>query len=326
MACILELLRPRPMHNLLRQTSVCVLAIALGFHVLGQSTARAEEILKIDFKLIYYAAQLANQAYEGKSEIIGKYPGKSAWVATPGHTYVQYVLIKNKKQKTQIIAVRGTNNEDNWNLNEDTKGVVDNKAGILIHAGFNKASTTIYSDLQSRLDRNYTTYLTGHSLGGAVASILGIYLRNDKYKIGRIYTFGQPRFTDLMGAQKYKNLPVLRLIYQNDVVSLLPSNFDENNRKYAHIGAAINLLSGPYYVYANAERALKMSPGMLGKFASQISVPDHKMKWYLNGLKEKFSGAKQVKIEDRNKYIIRHQAGKQKGVPIKRKSNFNKLN
>jgi triacylglycerol lipase len=314
------------MFNFQCLNTVFLTAFVLGIGIFIPGAAYSASSPQIDFKLIYHAAQLADQAYDGKSEIIGKHPGKSAWVSTPGQTFVQYVLIQNHKRKIQVIAVRGSYNKANWKLDADTRGVLDKKAGIKIHAGFLRAAKTIYVDVEPRLKRNYVTYLTGHSLGGAVASILGIYITIDKFKIEGIYTFGQPRFTDLAGATKYESLPVLRAIYQNDVVSLLPNEIEASEQKYAHIGASINLLSGPYYAYVSAERALRITPGLLGRFASRISAPDHKMKWYLSSLKEKLEGAKQVNFKDRDKYIIRHQAGKQKGTPIKRQFNFNKSN
>ena len=167
-------------------TFVCTVGLLIAWS--GLQTAEAQSS-NINFKLLYHAAQLANQASDGKSDIIGKHPGKSAWVAAPGNTNVQYILIHNDKRKIHAIAVRGTVDDTNWRLNKDTRGIIDKKVGIMMHSGFNAAANAIYRDLRPRLKRGYTTYLTGHSLGGAVAVILGIYLRVDKIKIGGIYTF-----------------------------------------------------------------------------------------------------------------------------------------
>ena len=69
-----------------------------------------------------------------------------------------------------------------------------------MHRGFRTAAEAIYGDVKPRLRPGYTTYLTGHSLGGAVAAILGTYLLDDEVKIGGILTFGQPKFTNRAGA------------------------------------------------------------------------------------------------------------------------------
>ena len=314
------------MFRFMRLGSIFVAAMLLSIVVLVHPTALSAQSQKINFKLLYHAAQLANQAYDGRSEIIGKHPGRSAWVATPGKAHVQYILIHNDKRKIQAIAVRGTVDDTNWKLNKDTRGIKDEKAGILMHRGFRTAAKTIYRDLKPRLKRGYTTYLTGHSLGGAVAGILGIYLRDDKFKIGGIYTFGQPKFTNAAGAKAYRNLPLLRVVYQNDVVVFLPDATKQSGRQFAHIGPVINLLSGPYYVYGTTQQVLQFSKGSLGKHFSQISVPDHKMKWYLKNLRGKLGGVKRVSLKNRNKYIKRHRGAAYDTESFKRKFNFNHHN
>lgn len=278
----------------------------------------------IDFDLLYRAAQIANMAYDGKSKILGELKGKSAWVATPGTSDVQYVIGYNDQRKIQAIAVRGTANDTNWTLDKDTHAVMDQKSGILMHRGFRTAAEAIYRDLRPRLKPGYTTYLTGHSLGGAVAAILGIYLQDDDVKLGHIFTFGQPKFTNVAGARAYESLPLFRVIYQNDTVALLPDSDAQGDQEFAHIGPVINILSGPYYVYGTAEQTLQFSQGSFSKFLTQVSLPDHKMKWYLQGLRDKLNGAKEVSFKDRNKYIVRHKYGT--GVetaPAKYKYNFN---
>ena len=303
-----------------------VAAVVLGAVAAGHANSVSAQSQKIDFKLIYHAAQLANQAYDGKSEILGKHPGRSAWVATPGKTQVKYILIHNHKRRVQAIAVRGTVNHTNWDLNKDTRGVRDRKAGIMMHSGFRTAAQVIYRDVKPRLKRGYTTYLTGHSLGGAIAGILGIYLLDDKFRLGGIYTFGQPKFTDLAGAKAYRRLPLLRIIYQNDTVALLPDKTKRSGKQFVHMGAVINLLSGPYYVYGPSQKAIRFSRGSFHKLFGQISVPDHQMKWYLKSLRAKLKGAKRVSFKKRNDHIVRHKrgtGGARSGKNVKRRYNFN---
>ena len=63
--------------------------------------------------------------------------------------------------------------------------------------------------------------MVGHSLGGAVASILAINLDIDGYKVGGVTTFGQPKFTDKVGMEKYKHIPITRVVNEKDVVPLV---------------------------------------------------------------------------------------------------------
>jgi hypothetical protein len=303
---------------------IAAMIVLLAGTLINHSVPSSAKSPDIDFELLYRAAQIANLSYDGKSKILGELKGKSAWVATPGTTDVQYVIGYNDQRKVQAIAVRGTANDTNWTLDKDTHALRDQKSGILMHRGFRTAADAIYRDVKPRLKPGYTTYLTGHSLGGAVAAILGIYLQDDGVKLGRIFTFGQPKFTNVAGAKAYKNLPLLRVIYQNDTVALLPDSDAQGDQQFAHIGPVINLLSGPYYVYGTAQQGLQFSQGSFSKFLTQISLPDHKMKWYLQGLRDKLNGAKEVSFKDRNKYIVRHKYGT--GVetaPTKKKFNFN---
>ncbi len=67
-----------------------------------------------------------------------------------------------------------------------------------------------------------TVSLTGHSLGGAEAVILAMYLKTEGWKVSRVVTFGQPKVTDADGSKRFRDLPVLRVVNANDSVPLVP--------------------------------------------------------------------------------------------------------
>ncbi|MGI9513918.1 MAG: hypothetical protein ACR2OL_13525, partial [Anderseniella sp.] len=125
--------------------------ILLGVAVISHPISTSAKSPNIDFGLLYRAAQLSNQAYDGKSKIVAKLRGNSVKVATPGTSDVQYFIGYDDKQKLQGISVRGTVNDRNWSLNKDTEIVRDKKAGIRMHRGFRIAARTIYQDVKSRL-------------------------------------------------------------------------------------------------------------------------------------------------------------------------------
>lgn len=271
---------------------------------------------QIDMKSVYHFAQLAAAAYESAANVKRKTQGV-AWVATPGHTHIQYFISVDPTTKAQTIAVRGTIDSVNWDINMDTLGVHDRRTGVLMHRGYSAAAKTIYRDLKPRLKRDMVTNLTGHSLGGAVAAILATHLYDDGYKLGRVYTFGQPKFTNPAGARAYRKLPLLRVVHQNDVVALFPDNIRNSGKQYAQMGPMLNLLAGPYYMFVDAQTTMRFSQGSLKRFRRQISVPDHKMKFYLKNLRYKLAEAKRVQPKDRLKYIDRKRR-----TPIKRTFNF----
>ncbi len=306
-----------------RARIVFCMALLLVISFAGLREAAAQNSPSINFRLVHELAQMANHAYDEKRKIRARY-GAATWVNTPGDTNVQYVLVQDHRRKTQVIAVRGTVDDTNWKLDRDKRIVRDGRSGVLLHRGFRRAADVIYQDVRPRLDPQYTTFLTGHSLGGAVAAILGIYLWDDAFRLGGIYTFGQPKFTNLQGATAYQNLPILRVIYQNDTVPLLPDKTRGSKQQFVHIGSVLNLLTGPYYLYGTARQGMQFSKNSIRKMLFQISLPDHKMKWYLQSLSDKLKGAQAVRFKDRNRYITRHKYGS--GVdtaPAKRTFNFN---
>ncbi len=278
-----------------------------------------------DFGLLYQAALIANNTYAGGSKIFGKYPGKKVWTAIPGQTNVRYVLLTNNQTRVQVIAVRGTIDSVNQRLNRDTRGVRDEKTGILMHSGFRTVAKTIYDDVRPRLKQKYTIYLTGHSLGGVVAAILGIYLQEDSLKLGGIATFGQPKFTNAAGARAYRNLPIVRVINQNDVVAVLPDTTKSGEQTFVHVGPSINLLSGPYWAYIPEDQAYTLSQRSFRRFLAQVSIPDHKMARYINNLRLKQKEAREVLFKDRERYVVRRQLGTgiETAPPVKPRYNFN---
>lgn len=308
-----------------------VLMIAAGLALLGGGSsahARPMDLMRpetvVDFAQLYQFAQLASDAYAAQSTIRDKHPGVS-WIATPGHTNVLYYVQTDHAQKTHLVVVRGTVDDTNWKLDMDTHGAFDKKAGVLVHRGFHKVARVIYADVRGRLKPSYRTYFTGHSLGGAVAAILATYFDRDGYSIGGVYTFGQPKFTNAEGVRRYVYMPVLRVVYQNDAVAMLPDAVQGGKARFAHLGPEVVLLSGPYYAYLDEIEAARKSIGAFSRGVSFSSLPDHKMKWYLQGLQDKLETAKPVAYNQRQRYVKRHKLGR--GVDTARPAkatNFNR--
>lgn len=277
----------------------------------------------VDFEQLYQFARLASDTYAAESTIRDRHPGVS-WIATPGHTNVLYFVKTDHASKQHIVAVRGTVDDINWDLDLDTHGAFDKKAGVLVHRGFHAVARTIYADLRGQLKPTYRTYFTGHSLGGAVAAILATYLDRDGYGIGGVYTFGQPKFTNAEGVRRYSYMPVLRVVYQNDAVAMLPDAVKSSKVSYAHLGPELVLLSGPYFCYLDETDAARKSIGAFSRGITFSSLPDHKMKWYLQGLRDKLKQAQAVPYDNRQRFVKRHKMGS--GIdtaPAAKATNFN---
>jgi len=259
---------------------------------------------KVDFEELYAFAGRANTAYASEATIHSSYPA-TIRVSSPAKEDVLYFLEQDARARTQYIAVRGT--VDKRNFSEDLSiGLRDDRAiDIPVHAGFDAVAEAIYVDLKPYLKPGYKTYLTGHSLGGAIAALLAVYLTEDGHNVVRVVTFGQPRFTTAVGVERLGSLPILRVVDENDMVPMLPpaTSRHPNYGPYEHVGPEIILLEGPRYVYLPSHDANRIAIGEFWRSAAFADLPDHKMDKYLLRLSTKRKDAVVVAYNDREKYV-----------------------
>ena len=128
-----------------------------------------------------------------------------------------------------IIAFRGTDETKDIFTDINLIPVGGEKQG-LVHLGFKRALDKIWKSVETHLDLLYTEgdtiYITGHSLGGALATVAAA---RSKY-VCEVYTFGQPR----VGNRKYrKNVKskIYRHVCGADIVPSVPFGL-----LYSHMG------------------------------------------------------------------------------------------
>jgi triacylglycerol lipase len=296
-----------------RQFLLAILAscLALLTACAGISTAELDKLgsvvvpANINFKEIYAYAERSNTAYEDKRAIQSKYP-LTIRINSPDNTEVRYFLERDDKTHTQFITVRGTHN--NKNLADDLDIAVreDRKVDIPVDAGFDSDARAIYNDIKPHLKPGYTTYVTGHSLGGAVAAILAIYLIEEGVKVERVITFGQPRFTTTDGAKKLGFLPLTRIVDENDIVPMVaPSTYtDPKYGVYDHVGVEVILLEGPDFVYLPSHDATRIDLGEFWRSISFADLKDHEMQKYLRRIASKTTEAMEVAYNQRERYVV----------------------
>ena len=123
-----------------------------------------------------------------------------------------------------VLSFRGTESKVDWKTNLNAfKEIVD---GVPIHTGFLKAFRLVKTEVKADLDRlsgkGYALYLTGHSLGGALAIIATKEIAHAS--IGACYTFGSPRVAGYGFAKKIKT-PIYRVVNARDIVPRSPPVF-----------------------------------------------------------------------------------------------------
>ena len=82
------------------------------------------------------------------------------------------------KQENGIttIVIRGTANKSNVESDIDIRLVKDGRLGIYLHKGFRDASLGVMEIIDRDHTVENTVRITGHSLGGAISQIIGMWL------------------------------------------------------------------------------------------------------------------------------------------------------
>lgn len=133
--------------------------------------------------------------------------------------------------KSIVLSLRGTEPTELKDIISDLNIIPRNgeKQG-LVHRGFAKALDNIWDDVETTLDALYragdVVYITGHSLGGALATVAAA---RSKY-IAQVYTYGQPRVGDKTYSKNVKS-KIYRHVHRADIVPSVPFGL-----LYKHIG------------------------------------------------------------------------------------------
>lgn len=241
-------------------------ALSTTFFSLGCSGTRPQTLCALskdsipvfDFHELSESARLARDAYHDSAANMKDYGARYRVELIPlPQSSGQVLFLKDTVARRQIIAVRGTETKYVKSVLTDAQYTkkFDPKLGIFVHAGFQKAALELYDSLSTRLDTAYSTRITGHSLGGALAVLLAYYLTVDGLKLERTVTFGQPKVTNHEGVEKFRKVSLLRVINAQDPVAYVPplSYVTTLNSPYQHAGGALVLEDAPPYEYVCSE-------------------------------------------------------------------------
>ena len=134
-----------------------------------------------------------------------------------------------------VIAVRGTQETKDFEIDADALQIKPDY-GIKgeVHKGFYTQAKKIIDE--PSFDRGFLTilegkelYVTGHSLGGAVATILAAYFFEQGFK-PLLYTFGSPRVGNTAFTQYYNDkFTHFRHVNDFDIIPVLPGRVLDGN-------------------------------------------------------------------------------------------------
>ncbi len=163
-----------------------------------------------------------------------------------------------------IIVIRGTANAENVQSDIDVRLVTDDDLGIRLHKGFRDASISVMSGIdETSLEK--TVHVTGHSLGGAIAQIIGMWLHKRSHNV-QIFSYGSPKVSnEIMSGGQPTHWRVVRL---SDPIPFTPM------WPYAHTGLFID------------SQTLDWGPDNDNGLISKTDGLDHAIAKYVATLKE----------------------------------------
>jgi hypothetical protein len=276
----------------------------------------AEDNLWQDMKPQEYIADLMRRwSQEGQTKRLDSLIG-NFYAFNEASTDTQGILFR--KGKHIVLAFRGSQQVQDWRTNFSVSRrpfrTVSGKTPQewptgSVHRGFQGAWESVEQKVVGCLrewcqGEDYCLWVTGHSLGGALANLAGVSLDYQGFRVSGLYTFGQPRVADWQFVREVNQRMgdrIFRYANNNDVVPMIPPPFIPWNptRLYGHMGE---------FRYFNTAGKLHMQslPGqrwfdhLLGlvlaiREAGTDLVADHMMEFYVNHLQAALE--REVKVE-----------------------------
>jgi len=164
-----------------------------------------------------------------------------------------------------IIVIRGTANEANVLSDIDVRLVEDVRTGLYLHKGFRDAAISVMQIIDNEHTIEHTVHVTGHSLGGAVAQIIGMWLHK-RGKNVQVFSYGSPKVSSqVLSSGQPSHWRVVRL---SDPIPMSPP------WPYRHTGLFID------------SQDLDWGPDNDKQLISQTDGLDHSILKYVTTLKE----------------------------------------
>lgn len=214
-----------------------------------------------------------------------------------------------RKGSVIVLVFKGTQQLSDWKTNLKIRlrrfSVLDDAVTPplgRVHRGFLEAWQSVEKPLINRLKRwmtedpNAKLWVTGHSLGGALAAMATISLEARGIPISGLYTFGQPRIAG-WGMVNTMNRRlgdrIYRYVNNNDIVPLIPTQITPwmPSRIYGHMGR---------FRYFNSFGHLQRQSFPLQRFPDRLfgalralitagspdAISDHNMEFYIANLQK----------------------------------------
>ena len=172
-------------------------------------------------------------------------------------TDIQVGITTNEDDKRICVVFRGSESNTDWmyDLQVRKHKLTDD---ISVHSGFYKqlhdtdVYTRIVDELRILWDKfpDYSVYITGHSLGAALATLFGYLLSHEVENKITVVSFASPRVGNANWQKSFEaktNLVHYRVTNNRDIITAFPVY------KYKHVGQNIRLFENTFSTFDNYE-------------------------------------------------------------------------
>lgn len=170
-----------------------------------------------------FEVDIDNDLLKGKTGALGPLKCRTAFGFT--------LIGKGPLSGNAFVVFRGTHYLADW-LTDGNVAISSSTTGKSIHDGFNKTFRSMELQLMRFMDKVSdhnirAIHCVGHSLGGALATICGEWIKNVYNRKSFIYTFGSPR----VGLHAFANActsdigqkNIFRVYHKTDIVPCVPT-------------------------------------------------------------------------------------------------------
>ena len=165
-----------------------------------------------------------------------------------------------------IVALRGSHSLANWATNIQIAKDPGPFNDTNVHQGFQDALYPALLDIamkaQEMRDNHQQIWITGHSLGGALAVLLTAMLLERKIEISGLYTFAAPRVGNhkfqVQFDAKMSGKPSYRYVNEHDIVPQLPPE-----PMFTHTGTR-RIITSKQKVTSSASKWVRIKKSFVG--------------------------------------------------------------
>mgnify|MGYP003133907018 CR=1 FL=1 len=235
---------------------------------------------EVRWDLTAYLAVLSEQVYNDDDETLDfliRGMGFTKWVSIKNETMAAHVV---SGDELAVVVFRGTNFTEVPDWYKNLTVTFETTEQGRFHKGFSEAYRSVQQEVRQFIweERPATLWITGHSLGGAMAVACAVDVKLNSKLPATLVTFGQPRFADEQGArwidEQYDGR-YARFVHGVDIVPSVPF-YVPWVFPYAHAGNLVAIFDDRITLAESAKSSPALatsSCGSCGRANMQTQLP-----------------------------------------------------